>query len=712
MNTGQPSQTQALLSMQQTISALRAECLGLRAANERLESALAASDVIGLWDWVVETDLLHGDTNFARLYGLDPQKAASGLTMEEYQAFVIKDDLAALRSDIHDTFERGTDFLAEYRLAIPGQPLRWVECKGKMMYDAGGNPVRFSGAAIDITARKLTDEKIRTGAVIARENAERVQLALQAGAIIGTWVWNIETSQFVCDEGFAAAFSLDPASGYHGIRMEQVMEAVHPDDRQGLVEAMDKAFEKCGAYMHQYRVRRSDGTYYWVEANGRVDRGLNGLPQRFPGVLIDITARRDVEAERDRVSVALRDLNMTLEQRVIERTSALVEAQEALRQSQKMEAVGQLTGGLAHDFNNLLAGISGALQLMQIRLLNGQFKDFERYILMAQSGVKRAASLTHRLLAFSRRQTLDPRPADVNRLIEDMQELIQRTVGPGITLDVVKAAGLWPALVDSPQLENALLNLCINSRDAMPDGGRITIETANISLDDRTAGTYDMSPGQYLLLSVSDSGTGIAPELIDKIFEPFFTTKPLGEGTGLGLSMVYGFAQQSGGQIRISSKLDIGTTARIYLPRSLKNVETTSSSDASAPLSPPKTQHTVMVVEDESTIRVIISDMLKDLGYNVLEASDSATGLKILQSDVNIDLLISDVGLPGGLNGRQMADAARIGRPGLQVLFITGYAESAAIGHGQLSPGMQVMTKPFDMQHLTSCIRSIVEAPT
>jgi len=697
--------------MQHAIDALHAERRALRASNERLEMALAASGVVGLWDWMVDTDLLHGDANFARLYGLDPEATASGLRMEQYQQFVVVEDLAALRRDIRETFDRSAEFLVEYRLAIPGQALRWVECKGKLINDAEGKPVRFSGTAVDITARKQADEDIRTNAIAARENAERVQLALQAGAIIGTWVWDIEKDLFTVDEGFASAFGLDPNLGHHGIRLQQILDTVHPDDKDGLNAAIKKSIDNCGSYRHQYRVRRRDGFYYWVEANGRVEPGENRLPRRFPGVLIDISARLEVEAERDRVVVALRDMNLTLEQRVAERTSTLVETQEALRQSQKMEAVGQLTGGLAHDFNNLLGGISGALQLMQLRALNGQFKDFERYILMAQSGVKRAASLTHRLLAFARRQTLDPRPAHVDRLVSDMQDLIQRTVGPAIALEVATAVGLWPARVDASQLENALLNLCINARDAMPDGGRITIEGSNQSLDQRAARLHDMAAGDYLALCVSDSGAGIAPDIIEKVFEPFFTTKPLGEGTGLGLSMVYGFAKQSGGQVRIQSEPGMGTTVYLYLPRYEGIVEDDADSGEPGQAGASDQNRTVLVVEDEPTIRILVAEMLSDLGYHALQAADSATGLKILQSDVHIDLLVSDVGLPGGLNGRQMADAGRLIRPDLKVLFITGYAENAAIGNGHLLPGMEVMTKPFDMQALTLRIRSIVETP-
>ncbi|WP_296942197.1 PAS domain-containing protein [uncultured Massilia sp.] len=674
-----------------------------------MELALSASGVVGLWDWMLDSNLLHGDVNFARLYGLDPEKTAAGLTMEDYQAFVVVDDLPRLREDIRDTFMRGTDFLVEYRLAIPGEPLRWVECKGKLIDDAHGRPVRFSGTAVDITTRKQADNATRLHAIAARANAERVQLALAAGAIVGTWVWDIKTNQFTVDAGFANAFGLDPALGHQGISLEQVIGTVHPDDKAGLIEAVTQAVKEGGAYMHQYRVRRHDRAYYWVEANGRVELDDDGNPDRFPGVLIDITARRGVEAERDRVTAQLRDLNATLEQRVEERTAKLVETQEALRQSQKMEAVGQLTGGLAHDFNNLLAGISGALQLMQLRALNGQFKDVERYILTAQSGVKRAAALTHRLLAFSRRQTLDPRPADVNRLVADMLELVQRTVGPGIAVNVISAPDLWHTLVDPSQLENALLNLCINARDAMPDGGHITIETGNRWLDEHTAHLHDIPSGPYLSLSVSDSGVGMAPDILDKAFEPFFTTKPVGEGTGLGLSMVYGFARQSGGQARIDSAPGVGTTVCLYLPRHVGDVQAEQESAVTALPAAVEKPRSVLIVDDEPMIRMLVMETIGDLGYTALEAGDSATGLKILQSDVPIDLLVSDVGLPGGLNGRQMADAGRQVRPELKVLFITGYAENAAVGNGHLMPGMQVMTKPFDMQALASRIRALVE---
>ncbi|MCJ2036147.1 PAS domain S-box protein [Methylobacterium sp. J-068] len=384
-------------------------------------------------------------------------------------------------------------------------------------------------------------------------------------------------------------------------------------------------------------------------------------------------------------------------------------AEEALRQSQKMEAVGQLTGGLAHDFNNLLAGISGSLEMMQNRMQQGRFQDVERYMAVAQGASKRAASLTHRLLAFSRRQTLDPKTTDVNRLVWGMHEMIQRTVGPSIPVEVVGASGLWAALVDPPQLENALLNLCINARDAMPDGGRITIETHNKWIDERVSRKLNIPEGQYLSLCVTDTGTGMTPDVIARVFEPFFTTKPMGEGTGLGLSMIYGFAQQSGGQVRIYSEVGEGSTVCIYLPRHYGKIEDEEGAAKLVALDRSDQGETVLVVDDEPSVRMLITDILEDLGYLAIEASDSAAGLKVLQSDVRIDLLVTDVGLPGGMNGRQMSDAAHVSRPDLKVLFITGYAENAILGNGTLPPGMSVLTKPFAMDAMATRIRSLIE---
>jgi nitrogen-specific signal transduction histidine kinase/ActR/RegA family two-component response regulator len=392
-----------------------------------------------------------------------------------------------------------------------------------------------------------------------------------------------------------------------------------------------------------------------------------------------------------------------------EAAEALAATEDALRQSQKMEAVGQLTGGIAHDFNNLLAGILGNLELLELRISQGRLEAISRYLETAQGAAKRAAALTQRLLAFSRRQTLDPTPVNVNRLVSGLEDLLRRTVGPSVEIEVVGSGGLWTTLVDRYQLENALLNLCINARDAMPDGGRLTIETANKWLDDRMARERELPQGQYVSLCVSDTGTGMTPDVIARAFDPFFTTKPLGEGTGLGLSMIYGFARQSGGQVRIYSEVGVGTTICLYLPRHTGAVAETEEEGESLCLELGGHGETVLVIDDEASVRSLIVDVLTDGGYHVIEAADGPSGLKVLQSDLRIDLLITDVGLPGGMNGRQVADAGRVHRPHLKILFITGYAENAVVGNGLLGQDMHVITKPFGIEAIAGKVREMID---
>jgi PAS domain S-box-containing protein len=394
----------------------------------------------------------------------------------------------------------------------------------------------------------------------------------------------------------------------------------------------------------------------------------------------------------------------------MEAQQALAQAREALMQSQKMEAVGQLTGGLAHDFNNLLAGIMGNIQLAKTRIAQGKAEDIDRYLTAAEGASKRAAALTHRLLAFSRRQTLDPKPTDLNQLIAGMEELITRTVGPEVTVAVMAQGGLWNTIVDPNQLENTLLNLCINARDAMPEGGNLTIAADNRVLDDRSAGARGVAAGEYVSLCVTDTGTGMTEEVLGRAFEPFYTTKPIGMGTGLGLSMVYGFAKQSGGQAEIKSEPGKGTSVCIYLPRHLGDAESPREDQAADALATSDRGEVVLVVDDEPTIRMLIAEVLEELGYTTIEADDGVAGLEILQANGRIDLLISDVGLPGGINGRQLADAGLSLRPELKILFITGYAETTALRGDDLRAGMHVLTKPFDLDTLANRIQEILAA--
>jgi len=443
-----------------------------------------------------------------------------------------------------------------------------------------------------------------------------------------------------------------------------------------------------------FPLRAADGTFRPFLTRIVPIRDTAGEIVRWFGTNVDITQQRETEAE--------------LERRVAERSAELREAEEKLRQAQKMEAVGQLTGGIAHDFNNLLTGIVGSLELIQKRVGEGRFNDLQRYAAVAMSSANRASALTHRLLAFARRQPLAPKPVDVNKLVASMEDLVRRTVGEAIVLETVLAGGLWPAHCDANQLESALLNLCINARDAMPDGGRLTIETGNAHLDHAYAARErDVAPGQYVALSVTDTGTGMTPEVSERAFDPFFTTKPIGQGTGLGLSMLYGFVKQSGGHVRIYSEVGQGTTIKIYLPRDRSGpVE-----DVAAPRQPARAEagETVLVVEDESPVRMLVVETLEELGYGALEAFDANSAVRILTDpEARIDLLVTDVGLPGGVNGRQLADRARELRPGLKVLFITGYAGNAAVGNGFLEPGMELVSKPFALDALAQKIRSMI----
>ncbi len=542
------------------------------------------------------------------------------------------------------------------------------------------------------TERARSEAALRDSEAQFRVFAQATPIQIWASWADGSLYWF--NPQVYAYSGLAEG-ALDGTTGWGKI--------VHPDDLDWASERWVQALASGQVYENEFRIRRHDGVYRTFMVRAEPVHDEEGRILRWVGSNTDIEDLRRQSAELAR-------FNETLEEQVAERTSALMQAEEALRQSQKMEAVGQLTGGIAHDFNNLLAGISGSLELITNRIAQGRHAEVERFTVAAQGAAKRAAALTHRLLAFSRRQTLDPKPTDPNRLIRGMEDLVRRTTGPGVEVEVVAGAGLWPVLIDAHQLENAVLNLCINARDAMPSGGRLTIETGNRWIDARTAKAQDLEPGQYVSICVSDTGTGMAPEVAARAFEPFFTTKPLGEGTGLGLSMIYGFVRQSGGQVRIYSEAGEGAMICLYLPRHFGEVDDADLIPEVEQAPRAQAGETVMVVDDEPTVRMLVAEILHELGYQCIEASDGVAGLKLLQSGARIDLLVTDVGLPGGMNGRQMADAARIDRPDLKVLFITGYAENAVVGNGHLDPGMHVMTKPFAMEALGSRIRELIEA--
>jgi PAS domain S-box-containing protein len=574
--------------------------------------------------------------------------------------------------------------LTLYRHGGPEQV--WMNLDYSPVLDENGQPAGVIAVVVETTDRIQAERRAAT-------ERERILHAFeQTPGFIVLMTGPDHRVEFV-NAAHQKVFSSDDWIG------KPFREAFPDIEGQGFFEILDGVFatgERFVANAAPVHFRQPDGAFETRYLNFVYEamRDANG---KIIGVLSEGT---DV--------TAVQTANEILERRVAERTAELTEAHEALRQAQKMEAVGQLTGGIAHDFNNLLTGIIGSLELLDRGLANRGIEGFERYVQGAQSSARRAASLTQRLLAFSRRQTLDPKPTDINKLIYGMEDMIRRTVGPAIEVEVVGQVGLWAARIDSAQLESALLNLAINARDAMPEGGRITIETANKWLDDRGARERDLTPGQYLSICVTDTGIGIPADIVERIFDPFFTTKPLGGGTGLGLSMVHGFVRQSGGQVRVYSEIARGTTICLYLPRYVGDVDAQVTEQPAEPEL--GSGETVLVIDDEPTVRMLMSDVLSDAGYAVLEAQDGSSGMRILQSETRIDLLITDVGLPGGMNGRQVADAARVTRPSLKVLFVTGFAENAAVGNGHLPPGMAVVTKPFTVSALAGKAREMIES--
>lgn len=435
----------------------------------------------------------------------------------------------------------------------------------------------------------------------------------------------------------------------------------------------------------------------------RSERGLASLAAEV-GIGID---NNRLATEQRRAEEALRRLNSTLEEQVAERTKELHHKNEELRQSQKMEAVGHLTGGIAHDFNNLLQIIIGNLETLQ-RNLPPESVRLNRAANSAMNGARRAAALTQRLLAFSRRSPLDPKPLAVNTLVSNLADLLQRTLGEAVSVETVAGAGVWTVEADPNELEAAILNLAVNARDAMPSGGKLTIETSNAHIDEAYAAAHmEVSPGQYVVLSVSDTGTGMDSDTLRHVFEPFFTTKPVGKGTGLGLSQVYGFVKQSAGHVKIYSEVGHGTTVKLYLPR-LAGDESGIANEEER-LAPEGTAETILVVEDDEDVRSYSSESLRDLGYVVVEAPDGPSALRQIERQKKIDLLFTDVVLPGGLTGAEIVARARELRPSLKVLFTTGYARNAIVHHGRLDKGLELITKPFTFTDLAAKIRDVLD---
>jgi PAS domain S-box-containing protein len=662
----EPASRRQLAILFQNVSARKHAERKLREMNETLENQVAerTAERDRMWDTSPALMLVIDFEGYLRrvnpawtaVLGYMPDE----LIGRHVNEFVLAEDHSSTVG-AYETTASGAQSRVENRYRHKDGSVRWISWvaapAGDMTYATG---------------RDITADKEREAELSAR-TAERERL------------WNLSQDMLARANFEGTMSAVSPAwTQILGWSESELLARpyasfMHADDMSPTLEAIERMAETSQPARFENRIATREGG--WKHIEWTVTPELDG--QNFIAVGRDLSVNKAREAE-------------------------LKQAQDALRQSQKMEAVGQLTGGLAHDFNNLLASISGALQVLKLKMQRGQYSTLERYIDLGESSVRRAASLTQRLLAFSRRQTLDPKPTDVGALVIGMGELVRYSVGPAVELEIVQAPDLGLTEVDPSQLENAVLNLCINARDAMmPNGGKLTLVTANESINEPTAKERVMRPGQYVSLSVTDTGSGMRPEVLARIFDPFFTTKPLGEGTGLGLSMVYGFVRQSGGHVYVSSDPGSGTIMSLYLPRYTGAVP---EQDIAGPPSTASGQgETVLLIEDEHALRDILEEILHDAGYLVLTAQDGPAGLQVLNSDARVDLLITDVGLPGGLNGRQVADAARIQRPSLKVLFVTGYADTAAVGNGRMDSGMEVMTKPFEIGVFASRVRALIE---
>ena len=629
--------------------------------EERLRIAQSAGGV-GSFEYQSGFGTAEVSEAFCQLLGLHP---ALSLPVRTINSVVHADDppLISARESHKDIGPAFHEF--RIRRADTGEE-RWLASRGE--YQAAGlGGTSFIGVVYDITDTKRSEARLRT---LTQALEERVETRTQER----DRVWNLSRDLLSITGPDGVYRAVNPAwqtlLGYTPDDMvgTTVGRFVHPDDIERARQSAGGLLQGEAVADFDCRVQAKDGSWRWINWTAVPEGGV------FYAVGRDVTQRKLLE--------------------------------DQLRQSQKMEAVGQLTGGLAHDFNNMLTGILGGIDMVRRRIGDGRVADVDRFLDAALQSGQRAAALTHRLLAFSRRQTLDSRPLDVAALLGSMEDLLRRTLGEQVQLRIEADAELWPALADDNQLESAILNLAINARDAMPGGGRLAISAHNVALSAQALADSDRAePGDYVEVRVADSGTGMSPEVLAKVFDPFYTTKPLGQGTGLGLSMIYGFAQQSRGHVAIESREGLGTTIRLYLPRHRGEVEAQDQASGVAPHT--GSGETVLVIEDDPSVRVLVLQVLEELGYRTIETESGRDAMPILQSRRSIDLMISDVGLPG-LNGRQLAEIARETRPGLPILFMTGYAEQAADQAAFLEPGMEIITKPFQIEQLAKRIDAIL----
>lgn len=654
-------------------------------SDDRLRAALAAAGASGTWDWDVGRGKLFVDERFAELYGLDPSAAAEGFPTATFFSAMHPDDRPRMQIAVAGILGGAELFSKEFRVIAPDGLVLWMHGRGRSHLDANERPARFTGLLVDVTERKRTEERLRV---------------VQSAGGVGTFEYVDGFATASVSTEFCKLLGLHPA----GVLPVRTINSVVCGGGAPIIPEGDhEGVSTIQPFAGEFRILRSDdGTERWIARRGEIVRDSESSGYRFVGVIYDVTEARQAE---DR----LRLLNETLETRVQEEITERLQAEDALRQAQKMEAVGQLTGGIAHDFNNLLTIIIGNIDTVARRLDSSADPRAKRSLDNALKGAERAAALTARLLAFSRRQPLDPKPTDVARLLAGMSDLLTRSITETIAIRIVAPGDLWSIEVDPHQLENAIVNLAVNARDAMPAGGALTIDASNIRIgnddEDVPAG---VTAGHYVVIAITDTGCGMTAETLAQVFDPFFTTKEVGKGTGLGLSMVYGFTKQSGGHVHVYSTPGHGTRVCLYLPRSAGEAAEDSVAIDGA-LVRGSLAETILVVEDDDDVRAYTVEILREVGYRVIEAPNGNVALTLLeQQKGSIDLLMTDVVMPT-MSGRELASAARAGLPDLKVLFTSGYPRDAIMRDGRLEPGVDLLAKPFTYLSLAAKVHEMLE---
>ena len=651
---------------------------GEQGREQRMMAIRAAAGSSGTWDWDIPGERLYLDARFSELCGVDPEAGLAGVSTDVFFRAIHREDRARIRIAVAGIIGGAELFSKEFRVVTANGAVLWMHGRGQSEQDADEQPVRFTGLLVDVTDRKRTEERLR--------------IAQSAGGV-GTFEHSDGFATMAVSDEFCRVLGLHPAPALP----VQTVNAVMIPGEAPLIPSYLPADGNSGLEAEFRILRADDGAERWIARRGEVVR--DGAGYRLIGVIYDVTKSKNLEAQ-------LRDLNDTLEARVEAEVVERHQAQESLRQAQKMEAVGHLTGGIAHDFNNLLMIIMGNIDTVRRRIDASHDPRLRRALDNAMKGAESAAALTQRLLVFSRQQPLDSRVIDVTRLLAGMSDLLTRSITEAISIQVSGTPDLWRVEADAHQLENAILNLAVNARDAMEGSGALTIAARNVTVDG--SGPKALEPGEYVAISVTDTGSGMSAETIDKVFDPFFTTKEVGKGTGLGLSMVYGFAQQSRGGVDIVSAVGEGTTVTLYLPRAVgEHVEAAQSTGAAVPMG--SESEAILVVEDNDDVRAYTVGVLRELGYRVIEAHDGATGLRLLEKqNRDIQLLLTDVVMPE-MSGPALAEAARHLQPELKVLYNSGYTRDAIMRDGKLEAGVDLIAKPFTFASLAAKVRELLD---